>query len=211
MIKRAVVDRIDVLLKSSLFSPVGREKLTEICEKYCREKTYQKGKTVFSRNTDEKCIGIIADGTVSVKKEHIVINHLNAGDIFGAVTLYNDCEEFVNDIVAQSECTVVFISKEGVDSLISRSPEFAKRYIKYLSQRIYFLNGKIEEYTAPSAKGKLLAYFERNSDGGKCVLSGKMTELSKQLNLSRASLYRALDELCVNGKIEKDGDIIRLL
>ncbi len=211
MIKRAVVDRIDVLLKSSLFSPVGREKLTEICEKYCREKTYQKGKTVFSRNTDEKCIGIIADGTVSVKKEHIVINHLTAGDIFGAVTLYNDCEEFVNDIVAQSECTVVFISKEGVDSLISRSPEFAKRYIKYLSQRIYFLNGKIEEYTAPSAKGKLLAYFERNSDGGRCVLSGKMTELSKQLNLSRASLYRALDELCADGKIEKDGDIISLL
>lgn len=211
MIKRAVVDKIDILLKSSLFSPVGREKLTEICEKYCCEKTYQKGKTVFSKHTSEKCIGIIADGTASVQKEHIVINHLAAGDIFGAVTLYNDCEEFVNDIVAQSECTVVFISKEGVDSLISRSPEFAKRYIKYLSQRIYFLNGKIEEYTAPSAKGKLLAYFERNSDAGKCVLSGKMTELSKQLNLSRASLYRALDELCADGKIEKDGDIIGLL
>jgi len=211
MIKRSVMNRIDILSKNSLFSPVGREKLSFICEKYCYDKTFPKGKTVFSKNTSEKYIGIIADGTASVKKEHIVINHLEAGDIFGAVTLYNDCEEFVNDIVAQTECTVVFISKEGVDSLISRSPEFAKRYIKYLSQRIYFLNGKIEEYTAPSAKGKLLAYLERNADGGRCVLSGKMTELSRQLNLSRASLYRALDELCADGKIEKDGDTISLL
>ncbi len=207
----AVVDRVGALSNNSFFSSVDKKQLSSVCEKYCKDRIFEKGELVFSRNSKDKCIGIIADGTVSVKKEHIVINHLTAGDIFGAVTLYNDCEEFVNEIVAQSKCTVVFISKEGVDSLISRSPEFAKRYIKYLSQRIYFLNGKIEEYTAPSAKGKLLAYFERNSDAGKCVLSGKMTELSRQLNLSRASLYRALDELCADGKIEKDGDIIRLL
>lgn len=211
MVKHGDVDKIVVLLNNGLFSPVGRERLTLICGKHCYVKTYSKGKTVFSRNSHEKCIGVIADGALSVKKEHIVINRLSRGDIFGAVTLYNDCDEFVNDIVAQTDCTVVFISEEGVDSLISRSPEFAKRYIKYLSQRIYFLNWKIEEYTAPSAKGKLLAYFERNSDGGRCVLSGKMTELSKQLNLSRASLYRALDELCADGKIEKNGDTICLL
>ena len=204
-------DRAVVLSNNYFFSSVDKNQLSSVCENYCTDRIFKKGQLVFSRNSKEKCIGVIADGTVSVKKEHIVINHLTAGDIFGAVTLYNDCEEFVNDIIAQSECTVVFISKEGVDSLISRSHEFAKGYIKYLSQRIYFLNDKIEEYTAPTAKGKLLAYFERNSDGGRCVMSGKMTELSKQLNLSRASLYRALDELCADGKIEKDGDIICLL
>ena len=152
MIKKSVVGRVDALLKTDLFSSVGKEKLIPICENYCQNKTFQKGKTIFSKNTSEKCIGIIADGTASVKKERVVINHLKAGDIFGAVTLYNDCDRFVNDIVAQTECTVIFISKDGIDSL-----------------------------------------------------------LSKQLNISRASLYRAIDELYDSKKIGKDGNIIRLL
>ena len=211
MIKKSVVGRADALLKTYLFSSVGKEKLVPICENHCQNKTFQKGKTIFSKNTSEKCIGIIADGTASVKKERVVINHLKAGDIFGAVTLYNDCDRFVNDIVAQTECTVIFISKDGIDSLLSRSPEFAKKYIKYLSQRVYFLNEKIEEYTAPSAKDKLLSYFKKNAVDGSFVLNEKMTELSKQLNISRASLYRAIDELYDSKKIEKDGNKIRLL
>ena len=36
-------------------------------------------------------------------------------------------------------------------------------------------------------------------------------EIKKQLNISRASLYRAIDELYDSKKIEKDGNIIRLL
>ncbi len=211
MIKKSVVGMVDALLKTELFSSVSKEKLIAICENYCQNKTFQKGKIIFSKNTSEKSVGIIADGTASVKKERVVISHLKAGDIFGAVTLYNDCDAFVNDIIAQTECRVIFISKDGIDSLLSRSPEFAKRYIKYLSERVYFLNEKIEEYTAPSVKDKLLSYFKKNAVEGCFILTEKMTELSKQLNISRASLYRAIDELYDSKKIEKDGNIIRLL
>ena len=76
MIKKSVVGMVDALLKTELFSSVSKEKLIAICENYCQNKTFQKGKTFFSKNTSEKCIGIIADGTASVKKERVVINHL---------------------------------------------------------------------------------------------------------------------------------------
>ena len=42
-------------------------------------------------------------------------------------------------------------------------------------------------------------------------LVNSYTELSEMLCLSRATMYRALDSLCVEGKIARDGKKIILL
>lgn len=211
MIKLSVKNIIDTLRANRLFSAVKNEDLTELASKYCTEKSYKKGSVIFPKNSSEKCIGIIVKGVAQVEKEHIVVSRLNPSDIFGAVTLYGQSETFVNDISAITDCKVAFFSKEGIDTVLSKSPRFAKRYIEYLSQRIYFLNKKIETYTLPTVEEKLYAYLSSARVGDTVDLSIKMTELACQLNLSRASLYRAFDELEQKGKIVRDGKRIRII
>lgn len=211
MTKATVMNIIETLPQTKLFSGVSTEDIKTIAGEYSSVKSFKKGETVFEKNTDKKCVGVIIKGSAVVKKEHITINHLVKNDLFGAVTLYNKNEHFVNSIIAESDCKIVFVNKEGVDYLISKSPKFAKHYIEYLSQRIYFLNSKIENYTMPGADEKLYAYLVKKSVGGKVLLTSKMTELAKLLNLSRASLYRAFDELVENNKIVKDDKNITIL
>lgn len=211
MIKSSTKNLMEILKTNPLFSAVKDEDLLEIVSKHCVEKSFRKGNIIFSKSDKEKCIGFIVKGTVQVKKEHIVLNKLKESDIFGAVTLYGKSEGFVNDIVALTDCKVAFISKNGIELVLSKSPGFAKRYIAYLSQKIYFLNKKIETYTSPTANEKLYAYLSSIAVDGVAEINIKMTELANQLNLSRASLYRAFTELEADGKAEKEGKRIKLL
>lgn len=212
MIKASEKLIIEALGSVTLFCTAGEEELKRIASQYSREVSFRKGETVFSKESREKCIGVIVKGGATVKKEHIVISSLKQGDIFGAVTLYSKAETFVNDIVADSGCKVVFITKNGVDTLISKSPRFAKSFIEYLSERIYFLNSRIEAYTMPTADDKLYSYLRETAKGkNSFTLNVKMTDLANALNLSRASLYRAFDELCSQGRIIKDGKNIKFI
>ncbi len=208
--KKEKLNLISALSETDLFSVLSEDELSSLSGGYCEIRRFAKGDTVFSDSNGEKCIGIILTGRATVKKEHIIISQLKSGDIFGAVTLYNKSEHFVNTIVAKTDCTTAFISKEGVEYLIESNSRFSKKYIEYLSDRIYFLNSKIKAYTTPEAENKLFNYLNGISDGGEVKLEIKMTELAGLLNLSRASLYRAFDELQTSGKIIKNGKNIIL-
>lgn len=94
---------------------------------------------------------------------------------------------------------------------MAHNRRFAVAYISYLSKRIYFLNEKIEAYTAPNAESKLLHYLKSVCDANGVVSGISITELSRQINVSRASLYRALDTLSASGKLRHDGKKIILL
>lgn len=209
--KNEKADIIALLKRTQLFGVLTQTELEKLTEQYCVQKIYRRGETVLSKDTREKCIGIIISGEAAVKKEKILINKLRAGDIFGAVTLYNSSDSFVNTIVAQSDCTVVLIEKNGIEYLLETNSDFSKKYIEYLSDRIYFLNSKIKAYTIPDAEDKLLNYLNGISKDGEATLSIKMTELAKLLNLSRASLYRVFSELESTGKIIKNGKNIIII
>jgi len=76
-----------------------------------------------------------------------------------------------------------------------------------LSKKVRFLNSKIAGYTAKDSGEKLyrhLLNLPRDRDG--YVIPGEsMASLSRRLDMSRASLYRAVDALMAEGKLEKIG------
>ena len=60
--------------------------------------------------------------------------------------------------------------------------------------------------TAGTAQQKLAVYLIEQGD-----MSISMTDLSQQLNLGRASLYRAVEELEESGAILRDGKLLKVL
>ncbi len=207
MTKSTLNSALNFLKKTRIFKDADEKILTSVLNTYGKSVSYAKNDIVFSRETYSPVLCLIIKGEARVSKGETVISHLKDGEIFGAAFLYNQSYEFENTVTALTPLKVVIIEKSGVDELIKCDSSISFNYISYLSERIGFLNSKIEGYTKPSAEEKLMLYLKKNADmnNGKCEISVSMTELSHVLQISRASLYRVIEALENQGKICRDG------
>ncbi len=195
------------LKKTKIFESANEKLLKSVLNEHGQAISYAKNDIVFSKETYSPVICIIIKGEARVSKGETVISHIKEGEIFGAAFLYNPTYKFENTVTALTPLKVVIIEKDGIDKLIQNDSSISFNYITYLSERIGFLNSKIEGYTKPTAEEKLLLYLKNNSNisNGKCEISISMTELSRVLQISRASLYRVIENLEQQGKIYRDG------
>ena len=207
MTKSTLNSALSFLKQTRIFKDADEKILTSVLNTYGKSVSYAKNDTVFSRETYSPVLCLIIKGEARVSKGETVISHLKDGEIFGAAFLYNQSYEFENTVTALTPLKVVIIEKNGVDELIKCDSSVSFNYISYLSERIGFLNSKIEGYTKPNAEEKLMLYLKKNADinNGKCEISVSMTELSHVLQISRASLYRVIETLENQGKICRDG------
>lgn len=207
MTKSTLNSALNFLKQTRIFKYADEKILTSVLNTYGKSVSYAKNDIVFSRETYSPVLCLIIKGEARVSKGETVISHLKDGEIFGAAFLYNQSYEFENTVTALTPLKVVIIEKNGVDELIKCDSSVSFNYISYLSERIGFLNSKIEGYTKPNAEEKLMLYLKKNADmnNGKCEISVSMTELSHVLQISRASLYRVIETLENQGKICRDG------
>ena len=207
MTKSTLNSAISFLKNTRIFKDADEKVLASVLNTYGKSVSYSKNDIVFSKENYSPVVCIIIKGEARVSKGDTVISHLKDGEIFGAAFLYNQSYEFENTVTALTPLKVVIIEKSGIDELIKSDSSISFNYISYLSERIGFLNSKIEGYTKPSAEEKLMLYLKKNADmnNGKCEISVSMTELSHVLQISRASLYRVIEALENQGKICRDG------
>lgn len=192
---------LQVLSTADIFSSADVFALDQLLENEAEFVSFKKDEVLYSPTYPEPCIGILLQGEARVEKDYLTVSMLKTGGLFGAVTLYNAEKPFMNTIVARTEGKAVFLRKAGIDSFLQNSPEFAVAYIAYLSKRIYFLNEKIEAYTAPNGEEKLLHYLKSIARADGVIEHVCVTELSRQINVSRAGIYRALEHLSSAGKL----------
>lgn len=112
---------------------------------------------------------------------------LQPGDLFGAAALFNDRADYATTLTARSRCDLLFFPQALVEELMARFPAVGYNYVAYLSQRIWFLNEKIDALAAGSAEGKLAQYLLTHSREGWMEWDCSATGLAKRLGVSRAS------------------------
>lgn len=204
------------LLKSTdIFSCADDIKLKTVLTESDFEKVqYKKGEVIYSSEVFHDCIGIILSGKATVRKKDsdLIVSRLSDGEIFGAAALFLSNEYFINEITAQVKTEVVYIAKAAIRQLIGLDFEFSLGFIRYLSERIFFLNKRIVSFTGGSAESRtarhLLSGF---GDYRVFELDRPMSQLAVSLDIGRASLYRAFDSLCESGAIERNGKFVRLV
>lgn len=199
-----------ILLSSALFRNIHGVTLGEL--DLCKVQKFQKGAYIFSREENPRALGIVISGTAQVEKgtpDHlIVMSRLTRGDVFGAVSLYASSERYVTGIKALTPVSALIIPKRVMDKLIRAYPEVAINYLTYLSERIYFLNRRIDSFTGGSAVQRLAGYFLMAESDTAAVPAA---HLATALDIGRASLYRAFEELEQAGAIRRDGKLITVL
>ena len=177
----------------------------------CEVRDFEKGETVYSGKSFSRSLGVLLTGSLRVTKDNtdghaMIMSTLVSGSLFGAAALFNDEEQYATNITALEASRIVFFSQRLVERMIRREPQIAENYIKYLSERILFLNKKMYLLTAGTAEQRLAGFLLDNLPIGHAAeLPLPMNRLASALNISRASLYRAMDALCGCGAVVRTG------
>ena len=153
-------------------------------------------------------LGVVLSGRMqilSMDTDHpVVLRAVTAGHVFGAASLFLENAAPVSRLVAQSDCSLFFLARNAVRELLGHDPAFLDAYLRFLAERVHFLNGKIRSFTAGSTERRLALWLAEHAENGS-VRAVSLSVLAGTLDIGRASLYRALDKLEAEGLITRNG------
>ena len=171
---------------------------------YCHVKEFSKGDIIFGKDSTADKLGILLFGKARALCSNDDKSSLKVfceGELFGAASIF--CEGSNSSfakIKAVTACRVFFITREGVEKLIYSQPAVAVKYIRFLCERVEFLNRRISTFTSNQAINRLCKYILDNAKQG-VLADVNFAALARVLDISRASLYRARKELELSGAV----------
>ena len=167
-------------------------------------------------------IGIIVSGRISLNKEtysgnRIILNILEAGDIFGEMVAFSDTRVWPVTVITQEDSSLMFLPPDKVlgncANICASHSILIMNTLKILSNRAILLNRRIEHLSARSVRGKVSRYLmDLYNQTSSTVLTVPMKrhELADYLNIPRPSLSRELGDLRDTGIIAFNGPDITI-
>jgi len=180
------------ILNVKIFSPLSQTQAERVASssEVCRVAS---GEEISS--SSERMLSVVLKGTLEVfstdNGRATLLRILREGDVFGVAGLFSGSEP-VSRIIAKSKSQILLIPRDEIITLMTENKDFARGYISFLEKRIAFLNNRISSFTAGSCERKLALFLCSVSEEESFSLSIPFSSLAKQLDMGRASFYRAL-------------------
>ncbi len=204
----------DILEKLPITKGASKQNIEHACHiRQPMHSKYDKGEIIFSPGqlTEQLCVLCKGQATAySADDGHtVMLRSFKPYEIFGISNLYTNLP-FATRIVAATTCEVLILDKEFLTYLIDHDTRVRYQYIGFLAEKTLYLNQKIACLTAGSAEKRLAYWLDSKASADVLVLEIPMNALCTMLDMGRASLYRAFDQLEKDGFIKRDGKVIRL-
>ncbi len=199
--------------KVKLFSSLSDEERNALISPPSRTVAFEEGLDI-SESTKGACAVLLSGRAEVFSKDegrHTLIRVLSAGDVFGVAGLFSGAEK-VSRIITTTRSSLLIIPKESIICAVQSNQAFAVAYFSFLEKRIAFLNQRIAAFTAGKSERKLAIFLCSLSDEEAFEVSGvPFSSLAKQLDIGRASLYRAIATLEEDGLIRAGAKSIEVL
>ena len=194
---------------NSLFRGVSRPDVNKyLDEKSLSVAEYGKGDEICSPLMYEIRMGIILSGKAIISpagfERRVCMRTIGSGAVFGIPNLYAEGADFPSRITSAANTSVLFISPDSYKALIENNLSAMRNFLRFMSERIIYLNRKIASYTAGSSEKRLAFFLLENAENGIVEPEISMSDIANTLDIGRASLYRALDTLTSLGLISRD-------
>jgi CRP-like cAMP-binding protein len=175
---------------------------------------YKKNSYIAIEGETYTGLGILLAGEASVAKENasgsrIIMTMLGPGDLFGEMIAFSTKEHWPASVVAQTACSVMFLSPEkiigGCTKACASYKQLIKNMLGILSTKALMLNQRVEYLAIKSMRAKISVYLlEQYKINGKNTFSLplKRNELADFLSVSRTALSRELGRMRDEGIIE---------
>lgn len=176
---------------------------------------YPPGTVIVSPDLFIPALYHVISGTLAVTQEKgstpVLMRLLESGESFGAASLFGCSENYPTTIRAQTSVRVAAITEDALEHLFLHHPEAAIAHIRFLSEKVRFLNERLDATTGRSVESKVSKYLLDTYGKETCHSSLNMSQVARNLDIGRASLYRLLTQFSREGLIDFSHGKIRIL
>ena len=161
-------------------------------------KTYPQSSTIFEEGDHGSELYVIIDGAVEIRKKTSSTTSktlivLQKGDIFGEMALIEKKPRSATAVVTQRS-KLLIMNEPLLNSMIERNPDFAKKMIRILSERIRKANALIQNMTVTNRQNQIMnGLYEFAQDHGISTFKGT------RINIDHFILW-AQSRLGIEGK-----------
>ncbi len=180
---------------------------------------YKKNCVVVSEKDEFRKLGIVMAGEISIQKifpqgKAVMLNRLKAGEMFGLSSFLDDKRNFPTSIITMEESRLMFIDQNNLIDILYSEKKLLSNFIKFCTNRILFLNSRIEIFLIDGAEKRIAYYIlsqavKNQSD--EITLPFPKKDWAEFLSVSRASLFRELKRLSENNLIKIEGRKVSIL
>ncbi|MYN11713.1 cyclic nucleotide-binding domain-containing protein [Pusillimonas sp. TS35] len=207
----------DFLARLPLFSGLSEPELDSIALG-TNEIKAARGDMIFRRG--EPCLGFhsVIYGQVklllvSPAGGEKVVRLIGPGNSFGEALMFLD-KDYVVSAQALADTLLLHVNKAVVLDEIARRPEFARKMLASLSQRLHSLMSDVEAYSLRSGTERVVNYLMqggREANGEPFRLETSKTVIASRLNLTPEHFSRILHDLCARELIAVKGREVTIL
>lgn len=171
---------------------------------------YQRGNIIFSPADFKRKIGFVIDGECLISRHssighNVTLNVVKKGASFGITSIFSKHDNFPTTVSAKTFCSIFFLDSQILMQIIESNHTVSLNVIRFLTERIEFLNERIAAFSEISVEKKLVNHIlslQKRCDSLDFNFNKKQT--AEAISCGRASLYRAMDTLSERGLVRFD-------
>ncbi len=169
---------------------------------------YSKGEIIWNMSDDYKYLYFLVEGRIlvhlnSYSGKEMYLDFGDPIEVLGYIEFINSSCVFSN-VTAVNKCFLIGLPREIIGENAHKNPEFYELVSKYLGDTLIKTSKKYTSNILYSIKERIATYIDSLSwNEDEINLPRKKTALS--LGVSERHLRRVLNDLVVEGAIEKEG------
>lgn len=173
----------------------------------------KKDQLLFHENEICEYVALVISGQIEIKSydlsgKEIVYNIINAGGIFANNLLFSNDKAFKGNVIATVDTSLALIDEQNLITILMNNEAFLRKYLSVQAQSMKQLNFMMKLLSFDSARDRFLYYLEYHH---KMITIYSITQLSKELFLTRETLSRLISSLVKEGLIIKEKQLIKLV
>ncbi|HKD16822.1 MAG TPA: cyclic nucleotide-binding domain-containing protein [Thermoanaerobaculia bacterium] len=106
------------------------------------------GTTIFRVGDPPDCMYSLIEGDVDIFLKEVLVDTIHAGGVFGEMAVIEE-DRRAATAVARTDVKIVALDQQQFHELVRRSPDFALRIMRVLSDRVRRLNDRLSRATLP--------------------------------------------------------------
>jgi CRP-like cAMP-binding protein len=196
-----------------LFKGLGAEELARLAAGTRRRKLLR-GETLFRQGDSSDGLFAVVYGKIQLTAGERIADIVGPGRSFGEAIMFLE-KPYIVTATAAADSLVLQVDRAAVFAELERSPQFARRVIGALSQRLELMVRELDTYALGNAGQRFVAWLLRREGGegaGELVvtLPAAKSAIASRLNVSAEHLSRVLKDLSKQGLLEVHGRVLRI-
>lgn len=208
-----IKNMFQVLSQSAFFIGLQPQQLEDIFSRITYSvKSFTKGQTIAQREEELKNLCIVVDGVVKGEMvdftgKILKVEEIPAPHPLAHAVLFSSMNRFPVDVVAVTDCKILFIPKADVLRLLQANEIILNNFLRAVSNRAHFLTNKLWFLSFKTIKEKVAHYLlsiAKSETRTTLFLPKSHQELAEFFGVTRPSLARVFADMQNEGIITVD-------